>query len=178
MRAFGQPLASCVNSMPLLQVLIALTFVAVSVALALLPRRDVRAPALSLFRSVFPAWRFFEEIAPAPRLSARIAHADRFGVWHDIPLALPARTPRSLVLDAPVNLALALQALVERLASDCDPQVEGETLERSVSYQLVQALVRARLPEAERTAGARYQFRLTSDEGEILLSALHDFSEA
>jgi hypothetical protein len=159
---------------PAWNLVIALSFIALSVALAVAPRRVLSAPAWALFRSVVPAWRFFEAIAPPPALAYRVTREGELGPWHEISLALPARTPLSLALDARANAMLACQSLVERLAHDLDAHDPSSALERSVSYRLVAALVRERLAQTDAQPGAQFQFRLADEDGELLVSALHD----
>lgn len=158
-----------------LNVLAAFVALAALLLLALGKRREVRAPSLALFRVLFPSWRFFESIAPAPNLSYRVAHAgEDFGGWRD---ALPPveRTPLSLLLNARGNLQLAAQSLVERLFEDLD-SISAAEAHDNVSYQLVRCLVQSRLPGAAAEAGRRYQFRLTlpDDDDECFVSLVHD----
>jgi hypothetical protein len=163
-----------------LNLLVGFGLLAALLALVLGKRRLTRSPAWLLVRSLFPSWRFFEQIAPIPRLQYRVAPAQGdFGPWHD---SLPpvARTPGSLLLNARGNLQLAKQSLVERLADDLDG-LAPENIPESVSYQLVQRLVLervARLAESEAEAEAqRYQFQLTlpdaSEPSAFFVSAVH-----
>src|SRR5262245_44602267 len=94
--------------------------VAVLALLVLLPRRDVSLPAITLLRCFFPAWRFFEEIAPSPVLSHRLATSGQdvdAAIWVNS-LVPPPRRASALWLNAAGNLYLAYQTLVERLHSE------------------------------------------------------------
>lgn len=172
--------------MPSFNLLVGLTLFSLLLALVLLgKRRPARSPAWLLLRSLFPSWRFFEQIAPVPTLSYRVAvSGSDLGGWQD---ALPpvARTPLSLVLNARGNLHLAQQSLVERLSDELDGDATPETVVESVSYGMVQRLVLAELRRRSRgDAPIRYQFRLTLPEPstrpgprtdeDLFLSAVHD----
>ena len=177
---------------------IALPLVCALVLIVFLPRREVPSHTLSLLRCFFPAWRFFEEIAPSPRLHHRLAVRDaratgialhsrlpnggELGPW--VPsLTAPKRGSVSLWLNAAGNLHLAEQSLVERLYDDLEEEradVLGVT--QSVSYQLVQALVadriRAAMPQEALQLGAacEYQFRLSAaddPDATLFVSELH-----
>ena len=138
---------------------IALSLLAALALLVRLPRSEVRAPRLALFRSLFPAWRFFEALDPGPLLCYRVALPDGSrSAW--LP-ALPPPEPHRLLLDARGNLRLACQSLVEQFAAELDagPAVP----EQLVSYWLVDALVQNRVALAHADA-ERYQFRLSARE--------------
>jgi hypothetical protein len=127
-----------------------------------LPRREVRSTSLTLLRCVFPAWRFFEEIADVPRLDHRVIEAGCApGPWV-CTLHAPVRRSSMLFLNAAGNLYLAEQALVERLAAQLEDEPQADAAE-STSYRLVQALVaqRIRMDCDETIKGAgQYQFQL------------------
>jgi len=163
-----------------LNLFIALVAVVTLLALVLGRRRSARSPAWLLLRSLFPSWRFFEQIAELPVLRYRVAraHGD-FGPWRDA-LVPVARTPGSLFSNARGNFALACQSLVERLSDDLD-QVEPESVPATVSYQLVQRLVLQRARAEAGSEGARYQFQLNLPDGAegdaFFLSAVHSLPE-
>jgi hypothetical protein len=132
------------------------------------PRRVVPARSLALFRSLVPAWRFFEEIDPVPTLRYRVApHGDDWGDWQEA-LVAPPRTPTSLLLNAAGNLHLACQSLVEHLVADLDEASElGRAEDELVSYRLVCALVEQRVHAAlPSSSTVRFQFRLDEAESE------------
>jgi len=127
-----------------------------------LPRRELHGTSLTLLRCVFPAWRFFEEIAEVPRLSHRVIEPGCApGPWVNT-LHAPVRTPSMLFLNAAGNLHLAQQALVEHLAAQLEDASQADAA-RTTSYRLVQALVAARirtdLAHSTKTTG-QYQFQL------------------
>ena len=155
---------------------VALGALVILVGLVLGRRRETRAPAWTLLRCLFPSWRFFESITPAPILSYRVAHADQdFGAWQDALPPVP-RTPLSFLLNPRGNLRLACQSLVERLLDDLD-SLSAEEAPQSVSYRLVQQVVLTKLDDlAGLPAGRRYQFQVTlpdSDDGPCFVSAIH-----
>ncbi len=158
-----------------LNVLIALGALLGLVALVLAKRRPARSPAWTLLRALFPSWRFFESITPAPILSYRVAREHgNFGAWQ---AALPPvpRTPLSLVLNARGNLHLASRSLVERFLDDLESMTPEEATE-SVSYQLVQRLVQRELGQSSPAEDRRYQFKLTlpdESDGDVFVSEIH-----
>ena len=158
-----------------LNVLIALGALSILLALVLAKRRPARAPAWTLLRALFPSWRFFENISPAPLLSYRVARAhEEFGAWQTALPPVP-RTPLSLVLNPRGNLHLASRSLVERFLDDLESMAPEEAAE-SVSYQLVQRLVQSELGTSAPAEDRRYQFKLTlpdESEGDVFVSAVH-----
>jgi hypothetical protein len=153
---------------------VALVFLSLLAWLVLAPRRSVRAPAFSLLRCFFPAWRFFEEVDSPPLLSYRVTVAGQLpGPW-TLALSVEPMRARALVLNARGNLHLACQSLVERLNSDIESSDATKATEL-IAYQLVQALVRLRV-EATATGPRErvYQFRLTAwNDEELFMSASH-----
>jgi hypothetical protein len=162
----------------MLSFLIALALLTALGLVVLLPRNELPSPTLALLRVFFPAWRFFEEIAPCPVLSHRVTLPGQApGPWV-LSLPSPARTAGALWLNAVGNLHLAQKSLLERLYAEIGanaPDVLGVT--QTVSYQLVQTLVvqrvRTGLPLG---AAASYQFRLNdfaAPETELFVSGVH-----
>jgi hypothetical protein len=122
-------------------------------------------------RCVLPSWRFFEEIAAVPVLSHRLIDPNGVeGPWLQT-LALPRRHAGMWGLHAAGNLYLAYQSLVERLSAELEDPAEFSDLSRSVSYQLVQALVVQQLG----SQGSHYQFRLSDGQTavELWVSPVH-----
>jgi hypothetical protein len=159
-------------------IVIALALLAVLGLVVLLPRNEVPSQALALLRVFFPAWRFFEEIAPSPVLSHRVTLSGQEpGPWV-LSLSSPARGMSALWLNAAGNLHLAQKSLVERLFAEIEagsPDVLGVT--QTVSYQLVQTLVAQRVRTSlPLGAAASYQFRLNDFEAretELFVSDVH-----
>jgi len=124
------------------------------------PRHELRGTSLTLLRCVLPSWRFFEEIAAVPVLSHRVIDPHGTpGPWQQT-LALPRRHAGMWGLHAAGNLYLAYQSLVEQLAAELQDPAEFSELSRSVSYQLVQALVLQQLGRNGEDLRGQYQFRL------------------
>ncbi len=131
--------------------------------LALLPRKSVGGSGLQLFSSLFPAWRFFEEVEPAPLLEYRVLGPDAVpGAWTRL-ISAPRRRLRNLLLDADGNLALACHSLIERLIADIgDAEItELGRAAQLVSYRLVERLVVHALPSGFARADVMLQFKLT-----------------
>jgi hypothetical protein len=137
-------------------------------------RRPLEGKAWLLLRSLFPAWRFFEEIEPGPELRFRFAPVNEEpGEWQPA-IEIPARGVEALFFNPNGNLALAQQSLVEQLASELDgcAVALAPTL---VPYRLVQELIKRRIRERGGLAPARYQFRLDWDESEpAFVSEAHE----
>ncbi|HEY2735616.1 MAG TPA: hypothetical protein VGI70_16580 [Polyangiales bacterium] len=152
--------------MPIIHLAIAIGLLALSIALVLAPRRPVERRVFSLFRVLFPAWRFFEAIAPSPRLHYRILGPDEAGDWR--PLSDDVHQHR-LLLNARDNLQLAYRSLLEQLLSDLESTPQDVT--QLISYRLVQAMVMFRIAAAD--GGDRYQFMIASEEAPFI-SAVHD----
>ncbi|MCE9573541.1 MAG: hypothetical protein K8W52_10320 [Deltaproteobacteria bacterium] len=140
---------------------------AVVIVVALQARRAVNSVALSRFRALFPAWRFFDRATASPALLVRFASGDgELGAWAAIDRA-PHHRALGWLIAPERNLALAYQAAVEQLvtelgelettdgdaaddAIDTDPAVVG-----LVSYELVTRIARAHVP-----ARARFQWKV------------------
>ncbi|MEY4582378.1 MAG: hypothetical protein RL701_7081 [Pseudomonadota bacterium] len=149
---------------------LALGTVTVLVRLALVQRHSgadvARATrsgvALSLLRCLFPAWRFYEGVGPAPMLTYRVQEGstvDAFGPWQPALDSTAARVP--LPFNALGNLQHALQSLVERFEDDL---AQTDAASELVSYQLVNAWI------AGRVNARAYQFRLQlTDANESVL---------
>lgn len=150
---------------------------AVLLLLVVLPRRELRSPGLSLLRCLFPAWRFFEEIADIPVLSHRVIEPGGVpGPWVTT-LRAPARHATMLFLNAPGNLHLAQQSLVEHLAAQLE-DAPGADPAGLTSYRLVQALVAGCIRTQRPSGAGQYQFRLSDraqppDAAPLLLSQPH-----
>jgi hypothetical protein len=162
------------------------TLFALTVVLFLIvrrPRRELQSRSLTLLRCVFPAWRFFEEIADAPKLSHRVIDSTGTpGPWRQT-LTTPRRHAGMWGLNATGNLYLAYQSLVEHFVADLAEDPENTDPRDSVSYQLVRALVeqhvRRELGDAQAgCATGHYQFRLIDADSPAPLweSQLHTLS--
>jgi len=153
-------------------------------ALALAGRRAVPGRALVWLRALFPSWRFFEDLGPAPVLEWREGPTEEaLGSWRPA-LAMPQRRLTATVFNPEGNLRFAEYALVEHLLSDLDdvPDEAPERVTALVSYRLVERIVRAERSAApSEPAGRFFQFRVVlkapgaeSDAIDIaLVSAVH-----
>jgi hypothetical protein len=149
----------------------------VVVWLAFTESRAARSPAWALLRCLWPSWRFFDGVAPAPELAIRVMEGEgEFGRWRPA-LSPPKRRVYSVFLNAEGNLHLAKQSLIERLLQELD----GELLEEApslLSYILVRRLVEAELASFACASGC-YQFKLSDPETPepLFVSAPHQLGE-
>jgi hypothetical protein len=136
-------------------------------------RRPLRGRAWTLLRCLFPSWRFFEDVEAGPTLIFCVAApGESFGPWR---AALAPAQQRGIILNAAGNLALAEQSLVVLLLSELDG-VREDAAVQLVAYRLVQRLLSQRARELGVFGpGARYKFRLGSDEDVAFESAEHTF---
>jgi hypothetical protein len=126
---------------------------------------------MNLFRALIPSWRFFDGFESVTALQFRVIsdEGQESGAWK---AALPLNEARSfgaIFFNPKGNLRLACLSLVERLME------EDELTTESVSYRLVENLVRYQLRNsgAECSSEARFQFRITSGGEEVLVSMEH-----
>ena len=141
------------------------------VALVLLGRRPIDTRALALFRVLLPSWRFFEDIAPTPRLWCRVATRDAdFGPWREL-LRGPTRRAGALILNPGGNLHLACHAVLEQFQGELEEAPSDIPARELIGYGLVANIVAYELRTAE---GAdphlRFQFRLADGERELVMS--------
>lgn len=158
----------------------------VAALLAARSRRPLGGRGALFLRAVIPSWRFFDEVAPLPRLAFRAAlpGAD-LGAFQPLSVLEVAPGPHPLLLAPLGNLRLAYHALLEQLVADlADLEVpDGEQAERLVSYELVTQLVRTHLPAPlATTPGARFQLKVALEETledgtvcsrDVLISGVH-----
>jgi hypothetical protein len=142
-----------------------LLFLASVIALSLARRRHLSSRTLSLFRALFPSWRFFEDLGHAPQVAYRLSgDGESFGPWVSC-LGKCERRWYSVVLNSEGNLLHACNSLVEQLDQDIEAldEADADELGRSVSYLLTERLVRERiLKDRPDARGARFQFRLNA----------------
>lgn len=131
--------------------------------------KSLDSKSLFLFRSIFPNWKFFDQIGPLPRLYFRLKMHDSEG-WRDwesfhSPQVLRLR---NIFVNSEINLALFQQSLVHQLLGDLSSLSEAE-LEESSSYRLVHRLILNRLYSATAEIKA-YQFQIRAvDYSEVTL---------
>jgi hypothetical protein len=132
-----------------------------------MPSRLIRSRTLQLFRVLIPSWRFFDVADPVPVLELRLAPAQGdFGPWLEAIDRPGERRPRQLFWNPRENELLARHSLVRQLFDDVNDEVDPD-ISKSVSYELVRGLV---LERAAREAARRFQFRMTLEGDEVLLS--------
>ena len=169
--------------------LLGLALLLVMLALAWTARTRMAGPAWSLWRFLFPAWRFFQRIERVPELCFRVraVAGEPFGDW--LPAFQPgSRSAAALLINAAGNLRLAERALVDELVELLqDPAAAtSPTLSDLLCYRFVQRLVTCRIG-AGATSGnpASYQFRIdlvgrqpwTEPSVTVLLSPEHLLAE-
>ena len=136
-----------------------------------LARRSTGYPGLVRLRSLLPAWRFFDRVAPVPSLWIRwAAPGGGFGPW-----SVSDDGPRGVLSWAfapEANLVLAYHVAVEQLVAEIaelelaapagpgeietDPAIVGRA-----SYEVVSRIARRYAPAAVRARpGARLQWKL------------------
>jgi hypothetical protein len=127
-------------------------------------RRPLQGKTWTYLRSLFPSWRFFDDVEPGPVLEFRIESEDALPTEWQAALATVQRA--GLFLNAEGNLRLAYQSLVEQLVGDLDG-VEVTAAPSLVAYRLAQCVVqeRARALGLMRPRGS-YRMRVRSG-GEI-----------
>jgi hypothetical protein len=117
---------------------------------------------LTRFRTLFPAWRFFDRPTPLIHLHARYQPVQRH--WSPWDAVLPPCAPTlSDFFAAPNSLhQLALQTVVERLASesqDAASKEQGDDVKNLASYRHISHLVATWALDRCRHA-INYEFRL------------------
>jgi len=143
----------------------------VIVVLAVLGRHPIDSRCLALFRVLLPSWRFFEDIAPAPRLWCRVARrGEDFGGWREL-LSAPTRGAGALLLNPAGNLHLACHAALEQFQSELEAAPPDMPVGELIGYGLIANMVAYELKTAE-PAGPelRFQFRLADGGHELLIS--------
>jgi hypothetical protein len=88
-----------------------------------------------LFRLLFPSWAFFDAVTDVPRLELRVRSADELkGTWVAV-LRAPSRGGRHVLFNPEGNEQLALQAVVDRFAAECETGIAD-----AVSLALVEQI--------------------------------------
>ena len=139
---------------------------------------------LTLYTSLLPSWRFFENLGSTPRLMMRFGpREDALGSWLPCFQKMPRRWS-SLFLNPEGNFRHACDSLVDRLVQELELHDERTgSIQESVSYQLTQRLVRSRLITAYAAKqGTTFQFQITvtssdlesNDNYDALTSSVHE----
>ncbi len=140
-----------------------------------------------LWRALIPSWRFFDQLETIPHLFLRLSiDGESFDAWQNCFRKTSPdennRNWKTFFFNANGNLRLAEISLVERLLSEVqDLSADSSSLSKSVSYRLVEHLVRARALEVQgSTSPVFFQFRIqveslkTSHSEEALVSLVHE----
>ncbi|MCB0344921.1 MAG: hypothetical protein KDD66_07380 [Bdellovibrionales bacterium] len=176
-----------VNASTLNLVLIFALYFAAIVFLSTLRIKYVSSRKVYLFRSLFPSWRFFEDLSELPVLYHRVRKGTKdFGDW--MPSLKPLeRKFSSVLLNPGGNRLLAYYGLLQQVENDMQSVEDGaeHKFSNSVSYLLLERLVREQIllscSHAEEK-NAAFQFKLRSvlqgesvESGQdILVSLEHD----
>lgn len=109
---------------------------------------------LSLIRSVFPRWDFFDQIAFSFNVYFKMSSDTE---WKRLVFDQPHKTSR-LVFNPLVNQALAEASLVEHFARDVQ---EDTNVDNLTSYQLLCSLLRTKLSH-EKKYNKDFQFKIVA----------------
>lgn len=110
-----------------------------------------------LLRALLPSWKFFDDAGDYPKLF----YLEEAGIeWKPV-LETPPRKWRHLLCNPQGAYLLACGSLLQQLVTDLEESHSGRTqsLEDSVSYQLVQRLVEQTL---SKKGISHYQFKICS----------------
>lgn len=137
-------------------------FVSLLLAVTLTRRSELSGPGVTLLRSLFPSWRFFETPEGQVLLLSRSVGGE---AEQPFAPAIPAvrRGPFQLLFAPRVNLQLACHDLVDALVHDLAERghISLAEAEQLVSYRLVQHMVEWQL-RARGRAPVAYQMKLLS----------------
>ena len=125
-----------------------------------------------LFRSFFPSWRFFDDLADVPRLQVRWTEegSTEFCSWTTLAKKPPFRL-KQLFFNPEGNFFLTHQSLLSQLLMElsdlqsgagCDLHSAHEQLkiQELVSYQLLQAEVKRMIQRQRSVQPTEYQFKI------------------
>lgn len=145
---------------------------------------ELKGSGWAFLRTLFPSWRFFEDLNWVPKLDA--LNLERMNESWSQCVPDEKRSLMAVVLNPRGNLRLALQSALEQLASELADLPEGaeRAFAQSVSYGIVRQIAQNRLMELGRLKrGDRYQFRISSTQpgpeedsskDELFISAVHE----
>lgn len=139
----------------------------ISAVAALAPRRSgPEGGTLHMFRSLFPSWRFFEDVTEIPLLMIRSGCGqEELGPWRQ-GLVIPRRGPLILLLNPQGNLVHAANSLLQQLEYDIGdaPPDRIEAFETTVSFlsvkNLVLFLLRREQLSGQTEPATKYQFKV------------------
>lgn len=150
----------------------------------MLKTKYVPGRAISLFRALFPSWRFFEDLCYLPVLYFRTSEDGKnFSSWQTA-LGKIERKWSRLFLNPQGNLLHAYHGLLQQLENDKEEfEEENKNLFiQSVSYQLTKNLVVSKILDSKPQDRKKYfQFKLSAvmqaspkDAEDILVSITHE----
>ena len=115
---------------------------------------------LSLFRSLLPSWKFFDDVGYIPRLYYRFSFGGQgFGYWNEWTPRYD-RTLFSFFVNPEGNLTLAYVTLLENLMLEIKDAESAEAVSTSTSYRLVEEFVRQLIKDVQ-PRPMMFQFRLS-----------------
>jgi hypothetical protein len=125
-------------------------------------RKPTIGGSASLLRLLIPSWRFFDRLEQVPKLHYRTrAEGNVASDWKLLYLQ-DKRTPISLLYNPTGNLNLAFHGLIDRAVSDINSSADLRDFSSSVSYLLVERMVRYLLLKDKPAAAADYfQFKIS-----------------
>jgi hypothetical protein len=138
-------------------------FVLLLAALHLARRRAISNPSVTLLRSLFPSWRFFEAPEGQLLLLARRVSDDADPATFEPAIPTAPRNLTTLLFSPHGNLQLACHDLVDALVQELSERhsTRLEDAEQLVSYRLLQNMVQWQLRQCG-TAPSAYQLKLVS----------------
>jgi hypothetical protein len=141
--------------------LIALSFFFTVMALLVCWRSPtVSGQTLVVLRSLFPSWRFFEEVTEVPMLQYRTsADGLHFDDWKTA-LTRPVRRWHTIFVNPLGNLYLAYHSLLEYFEEELRLASVGSQPTDLVSYDLIAEVVRKSIQQSS-SKGSRFQFRIS-----------------
>lgn len=126
-------------------------------------RPGVRRSRIMLLRLLFPSWAFFDAVTDVPRLEIRLMPSSALpGEWQPA-LQAPPRGLRHLLLNTEGTEGLAVQAVVDRFAVECETGlVDAVThaLVERIAARAVHALIGASSASPDRAF--RWQWRIVA----------------
>lgn len=156
------------------------------IGLSFQERRQLGSRRLSLFRALFPSWRFFDRLEHVPKIFVRMHSGD--GNWSEwTPLFQRwSRSVVNLFFNPQGNLEFAFHSLTEQLISDLNEadltKKKEQDFSETVSCRLAERMVRLMVTErfssqVDQGAKSEFQFKISVIEttsqqaiGDVLLS--------
>lgn len=164
-----------------LMVLIFLIYISLIVCVAFLKPTYVSSRKISLFRCLFPSWRFYEDICYLPVLYYRVSlDAKEFTSWSPV-IEKINRDWGNIFINPRANLIHAYNSMLQQLENDKEEvlDLEKDAFVSSVSYQLAKNLVQSKIEE-QKDKTKYYQFKISStmqgnldDYEDTIISIVH-----